>query len=203
MRPHDAAPSARTGAGWFRFAAPQAFYPLAGRLVPVFGTGAAVFRRGGATLAVFDSSDLRNVEALLRYTAGAVEVRTFPKGLVLVLSAGSASAPGLTRGPAGWVLGPSRPSPSGAEAAEALGTGTGPAPGLTIGGVPPNRVVVIRDPESDLPLLVGTTREAGRASAGGRRAPGDGRRRGRRPEERLLVLRIQEEAPARRERARP
>ena len=29
----------------------------------------------------------------------------------------------------------------------------------------------MRDPESDLPLLVGTTREPGRASAGGRRAP--------------------------------
>lgn len=41
------------------------------------------------------------------------------------------------------------------------------------------------------------------ASPGGRCEPGDGRRRGRGPEERLLVLRIQEEAPARRERARP
>jgi hypothetical protein len=139
------------------------------------GTGAALFRRGEAVLAVFDSPDLRNPEALLRHpaAAGAVQVRTLPQGTVLVLPAGSALASGLARGPSGWLLGLSRASPGGAETGigQALGTGPGPVPGVAIGGVPPNRVVVMRDPESDLPLLVGTTREPNRASAGGRRAP--------------------------------
>ena len=141
------------------------------------GTGAALFRRGEAVFAVFDSPELRNPEALRRHpaTAGAaVQVKTLPQGVVLVLPGNSAPALDLARGPSGWVLGPSRGSLNGAGAGTgtaALGTAAGPAPGIAIGGVPPNRVVVMRDPESDLPLLVGTTRESGRASEGGRRAP--------------------------------
>jgi hypothetical protein len=138
------------------------------------GTGAALFRRGESVLAVFDNSELRNPEALrLAAAAGVVEVRRFSQGVVLVIPADLAPAIGLTRGPSGWVLGPSRPPPNGggAGAEAALGTDPGPAPAIAIGGVPPNRVLVVRDPESDLPLLVGTTREAGRAVVGGRRAP--------------------------------
>ena len=138
------------------------------------GTGAALFRRGGSVLAVFDNPELRNPEALrLAAAAGVVEVRRFSQGVVLVIPADLAPAIGLTRGPSGWVLGPSRPSPNGGEAGAeaALGIDPGPAPAIAIGGVPPNRVLVVRDPESDLPLLVGTTREAGRAVVGGRRAP--------------------------------
>ncbi len=132
-------------------------------------TGAALFRRGGSVIAVFDSPELRNPEALRRpAVAGVVEARALPQGLVLAVPAALAPAIGLTRWPSGWVLGPSRPPPNGETA---LGAGPGPAPAVAIESVPPNRVVAMRDPESGLPLLVGTTREAGRGFAGERRAP--------------------------------
>ena len=111
------------------------------------GTGAALFRRGGSVLAVFDSPDLRNPAALLRHPAvagGAVEVKTLPKGMVLAMPAALAPAIGLARGPSGWILGPLRAPPNGGEAgAEAAlsAGGAGAAPGISIGGVPPNRVV--------------------------------------------------------------
>ncbi len=136
------------------------------------GTGAALFRRGGSVLAVFDNPELRNPEALrLAAAAGVVEVKTLPQGLVLAMPAALAPEVGLARGPAGWVLGPARPAVGEAGAEASLAAGKGPAPAIAFEGVPPNRVVVMRDPESNLPLLVGTTREAGRAFAGGRRAP--------------------------------
>lgn len=140
------------------------------------GTGAALVRRGESALVVFDSPELRNPEALQRWAAAAsAEVRTLSQGLVLVVPQPAAPAIGLARGSSGgWVLGPSRtPAGSGRAVSTegALATGGGPAPAVAFEGVPPNRVVVTRDPESGLPLLVGTTREAGRGFAGGRRAP--------------------------------
>jgi hypothetical protein len=140
------------------------------------GTGAALFRRGETVLVVFDSPDLRNPQALRHPAlAGGVEVKKLPQGTVLAIPASLAPAIGLARGPSGWVLGPSRTAPASTETttaeAAALGAGPGPAPAVVIGGVLPNRVVPLRDPESGLPLLVGTTREAGRGFVGGRRAP--------------------------------
>src|SRR5918993_4921882 len=85
-------------------------------------TGAALIRRGASLLAVFDSPELRNPEALRRPSLAGSEVRTLPGGMVLTLPATLAPAVALTRGPSGWVLGPSRPSANGtgeAGAAEA------------------------------------------------------------------------------------
>lgn len=136
------------------------------------GTGAALVRRGVSLLAVFDSAELRNPEALRHLAAAhSVEVQRLPQALLLVIPATHAPALGLARGPAGWVLGPSRPAPSAGDEAASLAAGPGAAPSVAIAGVPPSRVVVLRDPESGLPLLVGTTREPGRASPGGRRTP--------------------------------
>ena len=136
------------------------------------GTGAALLRRGDTVLAVFDSPDLRNPEALRHPAlAGAVQVRTLPQALVLAVPGRLAPAIGLARGPSGWVLVPSRDAAASEGSRAEAALSAGPAPSVAIGGVPPNRVVVLRDPESDLPLLVGTTREAGRGSAGGRRTP--------------------------------
>ena len=42
-----------TGSGWFRFSAPQAFYPLAGRLAPAFGIAAAVLAALGLYIGFF------------------------------------------------------------------------------------------------------------------------------------------------------
>ncbi|GAA0567357.1 hypothetical protein GCM10009416_01720 [Craurococcus roseus] len=142
------------------------------------GTGAALVKRGGTVLAVFDSPELRNPDALRHPAiAGVQEAGTSPQGLVLAFPVDRARPLRLARGPSGWVLAaaPPRPPGSGDEGAApdvaALGTTAGQAPSIAIAGVPPNRVVVLRDPETGLPLLIGTTREAGRGFAGGRRAP--------------------------------
>lgn len=142
------------------------------------GTGAALVKRGGTVLAVFDSPELRNPDALRHPAiAGVREAGTSPQGLVLAFPVDRARPLRLARGPSGWVLAaaPPRPPGNGDEGAApdvaALGTTVGQAPSVAIAGVPPNRVVVLRDPETGLPLLVGTTREAGRGFAGGRRAP--------------------------------
>lgn len=143
------------------------------------GTGAALLRRGGAVLAVFDSPDLRNPEALRGATvAGLVEAKALPHGLVLAIPA--ASVPwgvGLSRGPSGWVLDFAQRAGAGAgrRVGGSLADGAAGAPAtaaaVALLGVPPGKVVAVRDPESGLPLLVGTTPEAGRGFTGGRRAP--------------------------------
>lgn len=43
----------KTGISWFRFSSPATFYPLAGRLVPWFGTAAAVLALVGLYLGFF------------------------------------------------------------------------------------------------------------------------------------------------------
>jgi hypothetical protein len=139
------------------------------------GTGAAVLRRGDTVLAVFDSPELRNPDALLRFgPAAAIGARALEQGFVLTFPAGGAGALGVSRGLNGWVLGPLAAATRGGAppAAEAtLANLPGPAPVVAIEGVPAARILVVHDPDSGLPLLIGTTREAGRGFAGGRRTP--------------------------------
>lgn len=55
MASNDAGPGAgpARGSAWLRLASPQVFYPIAGRMVPVFGVLAALFAAAGLYIAFF------------------------------------------------------------------------------------------------------------------------------------------------------
>gem|GEM_PF-710673 len=135
------------------------------------GTGAALFRRGDTVLFVldvrqeFDLAALRGdpvfagLEAGIAGEASVLRLRLAPPALLLA-----------RREAAGWVLEASREAPPSPRALVPE-LDPGPPMRLWMHAAQPGRVVALTDPETDLPLLVGTLREAGQAVRLARRQP--------------------------------
>ncbi len=138
------------------------------------GTGAALLRRGGSLLAVFDSALPLDLAALRGDPAfGAVTALPLPGGTALHLPiAASATLVARLAGSV-WLLeaiGPAAMTPVPVRAM-AIEADAGSMSRLVLRAVQPGRVVTLADPESGLPLLLGTVREAGQAMPVGRRLP--------------------------------
>ncbi|MFT8246720.1 hypothetical protein ACLIBK_22025, partial [Roseomonas sp. BN140053] len=119
-------------------------------------TGLAVLRRGDSVLAVLDAAVPLDLRALRGDPVfGNAEVQLLPDATVLRLRL---AAPALLlprRDGANWLLEAVRDAPPGRSIL--------PAPegeALALRAVRPGRVVVVEDPETGLPLLLGTVRDA-------------------------------------------
>lgn len=142
------------------------------------GTGAAVLRRGDLLLAVFDSAAPLDLSALRGDPVfGGAEAVMLPDATLLRL----ALAPPATLHPwregRGWLLEAVRPTAASdgrhppRDRPLVPSAGSGAAPRLLLRAERPGRVVPLADPESGLPLLVGTVGEAGQAVPVSRRLP--------------------------------
>jgi hypothetical protein len=134
------------------------------------GTAAAAFRRGDQGVLVFDERRPIDVAALHADPVfGAAEIRLFPGATVLRFGLPAGRTLRLARGEAGWTirigddptLRPIRPD---------LDTGSG-SPRLRLPAGQAGRSVVVPDPLTGVPLLVGTQREPGQGIAVSRSTP--------------------------------
>jgi hypothetical protein len=133
------------------------------------GTGAAVFRRGAAVLAVFDAPGALDLGQLRDDAAfGAAQSWTLPDGVVLLVPLPDGTAIEPRREGDAWVLEvesgtPRRPGPRRRPImAEAE---PGPPARLVIGIEGGGRVLAMEDPETGSPLLIGTLAVSGQAHA--------------------------------------
>lgn len=142
------------------------------------GTGAAVLRRGDLLLAVFDVAVPLDLSALRGDPVfGGAEAVLLPNATLLRL----ALAPPATLRPwkegNAWLLEAVRPAAAsdGQDPSRnrplVPSVEPGAAPRLLLRATQPSRVVPLTDPESGLPLLVGTVGEAGQAVPVSRRLP--------------------------------
>ncbi len=137
-------------------------------------TGLALLRRGGEVLALFDSGeplDLAGVRGDAAFSG--LEVEALGNATLLRLPLAPPGQLRARRETGGWVLEAYRPAephdlPGRAMAVEAEG---GAASRLVVRASEPGRVVPIIDPETGLPLLLGTVREAGQLMPVARRLP--------------------------------
>ncbi|MBL6454118.1 hypothetical protein JMJ55_02210 [Belnapia sp. T6] len=152
---------------------PAASAPRAVRPGPVAlpfppGTGAAVLRRGGQLLALFDSAAPLDLAALrARPGLATLEAEALPGATLLRLPL-APEPPLLRREGAGWVLDPAGAGAGQPMPVEAEG---GAASRLLLRAATPGRVVPLTDPESGLPLLVGTVRAGADHQPTARRLP--------------------------------
>ncbi|MDB5371625.1 MAG: hypothetical protein JWP04_267 [Belnapia sp.] len=141
-------------------------------------TGAAVLRRGGQLLALFDSAEPLDLSALRNDPIfGALEADALPDATLLRLPLAPPAILRARREAAGWVLEATRPAegqdavtavPGRSMALEAEG---GAASRLIIRATQPGRAVPVTDPESGMPLILGTVREARQFMPVARRLP--------------------------------
>lgn len=142
------------------------------------GVGAAVLRRGTLLLVLFDSALPLDLTALRRDPVfAALEVQALPDATLLRLSLASPAILRASRDAAGWRLEAIHPSGLRDEPSTAgdrrmvLEAEAGSAPRLAILASQPGRVVPVTDPESGMPLLLGTVREGGQFMPIARRLP--------------------------------
>jgi hypothetical protein len=138
------------------------------------GTGAALLRRGEEVLAVFDSAAAPDLGPLRGDPVfGGLRAEALPGATLFRLPLAPPAQLRARREAAGWVLEAVR------TAAEAVPPGpvlaieveAGPPPRLLLQAAAPGRVVPVTDPETGLPLLLGTLREGREAVPVGRRLP--------------------------------
>lgn len=141
-------------------------------------TGAALLRRDGVMLAVFDHPALLDLTALRSDPVFASATATpLPGGIVLHVPLPHPAMLSAQRDGAGWLLEAIGPTGSGDAALPTAARGptleADPAApsSLVLRVAQPGGVVTLADPESGLPLLLGTVREANQAMQVGRRMP--------------------------------
>lgn len=142
------------------------------------GTGAAVLRRGDMLLAVFDSATPLDLSALRGDPVfGSTEAAALPGATLLRLPLTPPATLRPSRQGNAWLLEAMRPAetPAGRTAPEdrplELMAEAGAVPRLLLHAAQPGRVVPLTDPETGLPLLVGTVGEAGQVMPVSRRLP--------------------------------
>ena len=150
-----------------RPAAPPAGSPGA-MLVPFeVGVGAAAFRRRGQGVAVFDAARPIDLSALAGAKVfGAAKVHVLAGGTELTMPLRRGMRLALLRRSAGWLIVLTRHSP--------VGPVIRPLPvaaGLSLPLAAPGKTVSLLDPETGIPLLVGTERAAPVALRVTHRAP--------------------------------
>ncbi len=133
--------------------------------------GIALLRRGDAVMVVLDAARPLNLAALRGDPVfGATEARTVPGGTVLTLRLAEPAALVARRRDGAWSLTASPdPVPAAPPQLEALADTSGPR--LLVRAANPGRIVAVPDPETGLPLLVGTLRIPGMALPQLRRLP--------------------------------
>lgn len=137
-------------------------------------TGLAVLRRGREVLALFDSGEALDLTAVRGDVVfAALQVDRLGDATLLRLPLAAPGRIRARREPGGWMLEAHRPAggrdlPGRAMAVEAEG---GVASRLVVRAGEPGRVVPVIDPETGLPLLVGTVRESGQMMPVVRRLP--------------------------------
>lgn len=138
------------------------------------GTGAAVLRRGEDILLVFDSPAAPDLGPLRGNPAfGGLRAEALPGATLFRLPLAPPAQLRARREPAGWVLEAVRTAAEAGPPGPALlvEAEPGPPPRLLLHAVAPGRVVPVTDPETGLPLLLGTLREGQEAVPVGRRLP--------------------------------
>ncbi|MBR0643449.1 hypothetical protein [Plastoroseomonas hellenica] len=136
------------------------------------GTGVAVFRRGGAVLAVFDAKASLDLTALRGDPVfGAADSWTLPDGVVLRLpmAAGGGLLP--RREGATWVLEAMRVEAPSRRPGISAEPEPGPPARLVIATEGSGRALALQDPETGMPLLVATLAVPGQGFAAARRMP--------------------------------
>jgi len=148
-------------------------------LVP-FGpdTGLALLRRGDTILAVFDSAQPLDVSALRRDPVLSAMVATeLPGGTQIALPLASPAVLRARRIDGAWVLEAAQPAVAGGAAGEDAANPVSveltddDRDRLLLRAVRPGKVVALTDPETGLPLLVGTVRDPGQPMIQPRRLP--------------------------------
>ncbi len=137
-------------------------------------TGLAMLRRGSEVLALFDSSEPLEVTGVRNDPVFAgLEVEVLGGATLLRLPLAAPGQLRARREPNGWVLEAYRPTEARDIAGRAVGLEAegGVASRLMLRVNEPGRVVPVIDPESGLPLLLGTVREAGQLMPVARRLP--------------------------------
>ena len=137
-------------------------------------TGLALLRRGGEVVALFDSGeplDLTGLEASPVFAALTAEALGDATMLRLPLAAPAELR--ARREPGGWVLDVDRRADTQDTAGQAMPVEAGGAAAarLVVGAREPGRVVPVIDPETGLPLLLGTVRDGGQRMRLLRRLP--------------------------------
>lgn len=127
-------------------------------------------------LALFDSEEALDLRTLRGdATFGALVTESLPGATLLRLPLAPPGQLRARRDAAGWVLEAAPPTRAGeaprAVQALALEAEAGPTPRLLLRAAAPGRVVPLRDPETGLPLLVGTIRDGAESMPVGRRLP--------------------------------
>ncbi len=144
------------------------------------GVGAAVLRRGTLLLVLFDSALPLDLTALRRDPVfAALDVQTLPDATLLRLPLASPAILRASRDAAGWRLEASRPAelrdepaiPGDRRMVIEAEAEAGTASRLVILASEPGRVVPVTDPESGMPMLLGTVREGGQFMSIARRMP--------------------------------
>ena len=131
------------------------------------GTGVAILRRGDALLAVLDNPVPLDLSALRGDPVlGASDAQLLPEAAVLRLRLAAPAVLVARREGDLWLLEPAREAPPGRSI---LPETEGDA--LTLRAARPNRVVALEDPETGLPLLIGTVGETEQSSPQTRRLP--------------------------------
>ena len=131
------------------------------------GTGLAVLRRGDALLAVLDAPVPLELGALRNDPLfGGAEALHLPEATVLRLPLAAPAVLAARREGASWLLEPAREASPGRSI---LPDADGRA--LALRAARPGRVVALDDPETGLPLLVGTVAEPEQSSPLARRLP--------------------------------
>lgn len=167
-RAETRAPASAPGAVAARVVAP-------GRAVALAfpdGTGVAVFRRGGAVLAVFDASGPLDLTALRGDPVfGAADSWTLPDGVVLRLpmAAGGGLLP--RREGTTWVLEAMRVEAPSRRPGISAEPEPGPPARLVIATEGSGRALALQDPETGGPLLVATLAVPGQGFTAARRMP--------------------------------
>ena len=121
--------------------------------------GAAVFRRGGETMLVFDDRRPIDMSALRSDAAFAgARVELLPAGTLIRVTPPPGTAVTLTRTPQSWTVAalaaPPQPAPFIPEAGDAS---------LSVAARDPGSVLAVADPVTGGTLLVGTQRQSGQA----------------------------------------
>jgi hypothetical protein len=148
-------PAVRAVAGGFAIPAPA-------------DVGAALLRRGGTWLVVFDAALPLDPGPLAQGAFAGTEVARGPQATVLRIPAAALAEPRLTRRADAWLL-------ENAEAPPGLRSirpelEPGPPPRLLLRATRPANAVAVLDPETGGTLLVGTLLDGGEAVPVGRRA---------------------------------
>ncbi|MFC7476872.1 hypothetical protein ACFQS7_21065 [Dankookia sp. GCM10030260] len=138
------------------------------------GTGAAVLRRGEDILVAFDSAAAPDLGPLRGDPVfGGLRAEALPGTTLYRLPLAPPARLRARREAAGWVLEAVRTAAEAGPSGSALRieAEVGPPPRLLLGVAAPGRVVPVTDPETGLPLLLGTLQAGQEAMPVGRRMP--------------------------------